>query len=114
LDAGLRGMVEMTSLWRVRSRGICASRHVVAAWFRCHHAIVAHSKGNPAMAKNQRLVLVGGVLIALAIAFFLFFLSIASKSNNPAELMRVVGTVSGVVGGIGVAMIVFGKVGRKT
>jgi protein-S-isoprenylcysteine O-methyltransferase Ste14 len=77
----------------------------------CHRR---YSKGNPAMAKNQRLVLVGGVLIVLAIAFFLFFLSIASKSNNPAELMRVVGTVSGVVGGIGVAMIVFGKVGKKT
>jgi len=66
------------------------------------------------MARNQRLVLVGGVLIALAIAFFLFFLSIASRSNNPAELMRVVGTVSGVVGGLGLAMIVFGKVARKT
>jgi len=66
------------------------------------------------MAKNQRFVLVGGALIALAIAFFLFFLSIAPKSNNPAELMRVVGTVSGVVGGIGVAIIVFGKIARKT
>ena len=66
------------------------------------------------MARNQRLVLVGGVLIALAIAFFLFFLSITSRSNNPAELMRVVGTVSGVVGGLGLAMIVFGKVARKT
>jgi len=63
--------------------------------------------------KNQRLVIVGSVLIALAIAFFLFFLSIASRSNNPAELMRIVGTVSGVVGGIGVAMIVFGKVEKR-
>jgi len=64
--------------------------------------------------KNQRFVIVGSVLIALAIAFFLLFLSIASKSNNPAELMRIVGTVSGVVGGIGIAMIVVGSIGKKT
>ena len=64
--------------------------------------------------RNQRFVVVGGVLIALAIAFFLFFLSIASRSNNPAELMRIVGTVSGVVGGIGIAMIVVGSIGKKT
>lgn len=63
--------------------------------------------------KNPRFVIVGGVLVALAIAFFLFFLSIASKSNNPAELMRTVGTVSGVVIGIGVAMIVVGRIGSK-
>jgi hypothetical protein len=73
------------------------------------------SKGNAVMqSKNQRLVIVGSVLIALAVAFFLFFLSIASKSNNPAELMRVVSTVSGVVGGIGLAMIAFGKFAKKT
>ena len=63
--------------------------------------------------KNRRLVIVGSVLIGLAVAFFLFFLSIASKSNNPAELMRVVGTVSGVVGGIAIAMIVIGSIGKK-
>ena len=72
------------------------------------------NKGNAVMrSKNQRFVIVGSVLIALALAFFLFFLVIASKSNNPAELMRIVGTVSGVVGGIGVAMIAFGKVAEK-
>jgi len=64
--------------------------------------------------KSQRFVIVGSVLIGLAIAFFAFFLSIASKSNNPAELMRVVGTVSGVVGGIGIAMIAVAKFGKKT
>ena len=64
--------------------------------------------------KSQRFVIVGSVLIGLAIAFFLLFLSIAAKSNNPAELMRVVGTVSGVVGGIGIAMIVVGSIGKKT
>jgi len=64
--------------------------------------------------RNQRFVLVGSVLIGLAIAFFLLCLSIAAKANNPAELMRIVGTVSGVVGGIGIAMIVVGSIGKKT
>ncbi len=70
--------------------------------------------GDPAMRrKNPRIVIVGSVLIVLAVAFFLFFFSIASKSNNPAELMRTVGTVSGVVTAIGVAMAAVGLVGRK-
>ena len=63
--------------------------------------------------KNMRIVIVGGVLIVLAVAFFLFFLSIASKSNNPAELMRTVGTVSGVVIGVAVAMIAVGLIGKE-
>ena len=63
--------------------------------------------------KNMRVVITGGVLIALAIVFFLFFLSIAAKSNDPAALMRSVGTVSGVAIGIGVAMVVAGWIGRK-
>jgi len=63
---------------------------------------------------NRRFIIVGSVLIALALAFFVFFLSIASRSSNPAELMRIVGTVSGVVGGIGIAMIAAGSIGKKT
>jgi len=63
--------------------------------------------------KNMRVVVVGSVLVVLAIGFFLFFLSIASKSNDPAALMRTVGTVSGVVIGIAVAMIAFGLVGKE-
>lgn len=63
--------------------------------------------------KNMRVVYTGTGLLVLAIAFFLYMLSIASKSNDPAELMRVVGTVSGVVGGIAIAMIGFGLLGKK-
>jgi len=63
--------------------------------------------------KNMRIVIVGGVLIVLAVAFFLFFLSIASKSNKPADLMRTVGTVSGVVIGVAVAMIAVGLIGKE-
>jgi TRAP-type mannitol/chloroaromatic compound transport system permease large subunit len=62
---------------------------------------------------NKRVVAVGSVLLALAVAFFLFMLSIASKSTDPVELMRTVGTVSGAVGGLAIAMIVFGGIGKK-
>ena len=62
--------------------------------------------------RNTRADVVGSVLIALAMLFFLFFLPIASKSNNPAELMRTVGAVSGVVIGLGVALIAFGLIGK--
>jgi hypothetical protein len=63
--------------------------------------------------KNMRVVVTGGVLIALAIVFFGFFLSIASRSTDPAALMRTVGTVSGVAIGVGVAMVVFGWIGKQ-
>ena len=63
--------------------------------------------------KNWRAVIVGGVLLALAVGFFLFMMSIAGKSNDPVALMQTVGTVSGVVVALGLMMIGFGIVGRK-
>jgi hypothetical protein len=63
--------------------------------------------------KNWRVVIVGIVLIVLAVLFYFFMLSTASKSNDPIALMRTVGTVSGVVGGLAMAMIVAGLIGRK-
>jgi len=63
--------------------------------------------------KNMRVVYTGSGLIVLAVVFFLFFLSIASKSNDPAALMRVVGTVSGVMIGIGAAMVAAGWIGKE-
>ena len=63
--------------------------------------------------KNMRVAFTGGGLVASAILFFLFFLSIAAKSNNAAELMRIVGTVSGVGIGIGIAMIAVGSIGKE-
>lgn len=64
--------------------------------------------------RNMRVVITGGALIVLAIAFFVFFLSIAKRSNDPAALMSTVGTVSGVAIGIGVAMIAAGLIGKQT
>lgn len=63
--------------------------------------------------KNLRIVVVGAVLVVIALGFYLFMLSIASKSTDPAALMQTVGTVSGVVIGISVAMIVVGLIGKK-
>ena len=63
--------------------------------------------------KNWRVVIVGIILIVLGVLFYLFMLSTASKSNDPVALMRTVGTVSGVVCGLAVAMIVVGLIGKK-
>lgn len=64
--------------------------------------------------RNMRMILTGGVLLVLAVGFFLFMMSIAGKSTDPKALMTTVGQVSGVVTAISVAMIVFGFIGRKT
>ena len=63
--------------------------------------------------KNWRIVIVGLVLIVIALAFFLFMMSIASKSNDPVALMQTVGTVAGAVGGISLVMIIIGLIGKK-
>ena len=63
--------------------------------------------------KKWRVVIVGGIVIVLAIGFFLFMMGLAPQSNDPQALMTTVGQVSGVVGAIGIAMVVFGLIGRK-
>ena len=63
--------------------------------------------------RNLRVVSVGFVLGLLAVGFFLYMRSIATKSNDPVALMQTVGTVSGVVCGIAIVMIVVGLIGKK-
>jgi hypothetical protein len=63
--------------------------------------------------KNWRVLIVGIVLLVLAVLFFLYMLSIASRSNDPVGLMQTVGQVSGVVGGIGTVMAIFGFIGKN-
>jgi hypothetical protein len=63
--------------------------------------------------KNWRLVIVGGVLIVLAIGFFLFMLGLAPQSTDPKALMETVGTVSGVVIGLSIALMAIGYIGTK-
>ena len=63
---------------------------------------------------NRRVVATGGGLIVLAAAFFWWMaVNFAPHSTDPAEVMRTVGTVSGVCIGIGVAMIIFGIFRRQ-
>jgi hypothetical protein len=63
--------------------------------------------------RNWRVILSGFVLIALALGFYLFMLTVASQSTDPVALMQTVGTVSGVLAGISIAMIIMGLVGKK-
>jgi len=63
--------------------------------------------------KNWRIVVVGVVLIVMALAFYFYMLSIASKSNDPVALMQTVGQVAGVVGGLSIAMIIIGLISKK-
>ena len=63
--------------------------------------------------KNWRVVFAGGLLVVLALGFFLFMMTMASKSNDPAQMMRIVGQVSGAGGGLGVVMILFGLIGTR-
>ena len=63
--------------------------------------------------RNVRLILAGSALFLLAMMFFLFMLTIAPQSNDPAGLMQTVGSVSGICTGLAVAMIVFGRFGAR-
>lgn len=63
--------------------------------------------------KNWRIVIVGIVLIVLAVAFYFFMLSMAPRSNDPKALMQTVGQVAGAVGGLSLAMIIIGLIGKK-
>lgn len=63
--------------------------------------------------RNWRLAIVGLVLMAAAVAFFFGMQTTAPRSTDPVELMRTVGQVSGVAGGIGLVMVIVGLVGRR-
>ena len=63
--------------------------------------------------RNWRVVITGFVLIILAAGFFFFMTSVGTSSSDPVEMMRTVGSVSGTLVGISVAMIIFGLIGKK-
>lgn len=62
---------------------------------------------------NWRVAIVGVALIFLAAGFFIGMESIAGRSNDPAEMMRTVGLVSGAGGGVGFVMALVGFIGRR-
>jgi hypothetical protein len=63
--------------------------------------------------RNWRLTIVGVGLLVAAGLFFLAMMGMIPRSNDPAALMSTVGQVSGVVGGISIAMIIVGLIGKK-
>jgi hypothetical protein len=66
--------------------------------------------------RNWRVAGTGLALIGLAAAFFcgMAMLGASPRVNDPVALMRTVLTVSGAAAAIGLAMFVFGTIGRKT
>lgn len=63
--------------------------------------------------RNWRVVIVGFILAVVAVAFYFYMLSIASRSTDPVALMKTVGTVTGVVCGLSLVMILLGLIGKK-
>ena len=63
--------------------------------------------------RNWRFVMTGLLFIVLAVVFFVVMLGVAGQSNDPAEVMRIVGQASGVAIGISVALILVGLIGKK-
>jgi len=64
--------------------------------------------------RNWRLVIVGFLFLALSIGFFIFMLTIASSSTDPAALMQTVGGISGFLGTVSIIMIIAGLLGKKS
>lgn len=63
--------------------------------------------------RNWRLVGTGLLLLVLAIGFFFFMLPLGGSSNDPVMFTKLIGQVSGVVGGLSVALVIFGLIGKK-
>jgi hypothetical protein len=63
--------------------------------------------------KNWRVVIVGFILSVIALGFYFFMLSITPNSTDPVVLFQTVGTVTGVVVGISLVMIIIGLIGKK-
>ncbi|MBV6395531.1 MAG: hypothetical protein HFACDABA_01107 [Anaerolineales bacterium] len=63
--------------------------------------------------RNMRLVFSGLLFLVLASGFFFGMQPLAARSTNPVEFMRLIGQVSGVVGGVSVALIVAGLIGKQ-
>jgi hypothetical protein len=63
--------------------------------------------------KNLRFIFTGVLFIALAVGFYFFMLTVAPQSTDPVEMMRLVGTTSGVVIGVSLALLIAGIIGKK-
>ncbi|HUM28012.1 MAG TPA: hypothetical protein PKN81_17365 [Anaerolineales bacterium] len=63
--------------------------------------------------RNWRLVGFGIFLLILAIGFYFFMATIAPTSLDPVTMMETVGSTSGTVGGLSIAIILIGLIGKK-
>ncbi|MBK6794160.1 MAG: hypothetical protein IPG80_16865 [Anaerolineales bacterium] len=63
--------------------------------------------------RNWRFVLAGVFLIVVAIVIFISLSALATQSNDPAMVVQTAGQAAGVAGGIGVALIISGLIGKK-
>ena len=63
--------------------------------------------------RNWRLVGFAVFLLILAIGFYFFMLTIARTSLDPVAMMETVGSASGTVGGLSIALIIIGLIGKK-
>lgn len=63
--------------------------------------------------RNWRVIGAGVFLIILALVFYFIMLTNAGSSTDPAELMRLTGTISGTAIGLSLAMIIIGLIGKK-
>ena len=63
--------------------------------------------------RNWRVVIAGLFLALMAGGFFLIMLTVAPQSTDPAEMMRLVGSISGGAIGLSVVMILFRLIGKK-
>ena len=62
---------------------------------------------------NWRFIITGLILIILAVGFYLFMLTVAPSSTDPAAMMQTVGSVLGTLIGISVVLIILGAIGKK-
>lgn len=63
--------------------------------------------------RNWRFVLAGFFLLLVAAGLFVGLSGLATQSNDPIMVVQTAGQVAGVAGGVGVALIIAGLIGKK-
>lgn len=63
--------------------------------------------------RNWRFVLAGFFLLLVAAGLFVGLSALATQSNDPVMVVQTAGQVAGVAGGVGIALIIAGLIGKK-
>ena len=64
--------------------------------------------------RNWRFVLAGFFLLLVAAGLFVGLSALATQSTDPVMVVQTAGQVAGVAGGVGVALIIAGLIGKKS